>query len=703
MAIQSDDRPPRLTLAVDASWCTLDRPLQDPAKLDPALDWVIHLLESGELDQARWRTGVDFAAGAGLALPLLLELDWEGIAAEADFDAALAKLGLALPRAYRADKSLRHVTATLALAADDLQRVAGRAFGVRQRVADLLSLGPIVRLELPAAAQAFNADAQQAAGIDRVPRRAGDPYLDGSGVVVGIIDDGCAFAHRNFIRARQPGAPFSTRLLGLYDPSRTDTAGGWRRHPTLPGCELDQAALNAALAAARVGGDLLDEDAAYAAVAYPIPDLASHGTHVMDIAAGNGCALASEPGVAPAADLVFVQLPAGAIAHGGSALDKPIIEGLDYILDKAGNRPVVVNLSYGGYHGPHDGSSTVEAAIDARLGQAPNRAVVVAAGNGFQADCHAQGTLVAASAPTTTRRWILKPGDPTPNDVQVWYERGAKLAVTIVAPDGSEAGPVHLGMRRRKILYDGVVIGSVSNRRTRAGSALNRIVVVLNQTAALSGPNSSSPAPSGTWALRLELVAGTRSTFDAWIDRDSSGRPGGARRQQSHFHPDDATARGTLGSYATGRLALAVGAYNTATQEVCRYSACGPTRDDRVKPDVLAPAEEDAAGRGILSASSRAASPARMNGTSAAAPLVAGIVALLLQRAAAAGKALTAAEIGDLVRNGAAAASPGLPLLVPNRYVAVDARRKDKQGDPAIWPNLVGAGRAHLRETIDQV
>lgn len=703
MTIRSDDRTPRLTLAADASWCTLARPLKDPAKLDPALDWVVHLLESGEFDQVRWRTGVDFSAGGVQALPLLLELDWEGIAAETDLLGAWAKLGLAIPRAYLADSALRHVTATLAIAADDRPRTTGEGFDVRQRLADLINGGPIVRLELPAAAQAFNTEAQQASGIDAAQRRRGSTQLDGSGVVIGIIDDGCAFAHRNFIQPRQPGAPFSTRLLGLYDPSRTDPAGGWQRHPSLPGRELGRATLDAALAAARIGDDVLDEEAAYAAVAYPIPDLASHGTHVMDIAAGNGGALASETGIAPAADLVFVQLPTAAIAHGGHALDKPILEGLDYILGKAGSRPVVINLSYGGYHGPHDGSSTVEAGIDARLALAPNRAVVVAAGNGFEADCHAQGTLVAATMPTTTKRWILKPEDPTPNDLQIWYDQGTKLAVTVVAPDGSEAGPVHLGMQRRDIRYDGVVVGSISNRRTRAGSAMNRIVVALNQTAVLHGAHPSAPAPSGTWGLRLELVVGARSRFDAWIERDTAGRPGGARRQQSHFHQDDAAACGTLGSYATGRLALAVGAYNVATQEVCRYSACGPTRDDRVKPDVLAPAEEDAAGGGILSASSRTAQPTRMNGTSAAAPQVTGIVALLLQHASAAGRSLTAAEIGDLVRNGASAAKGSLPLLAPNRHVAVDTHRKDKQGDATIWPNLVGAGRAHLRETIDQV
>ena len=103
------------------------------------------------------------------------------------------------------------------------------------------------------------------------------------------------------------------------------------------------------------------------------------------------------------------------------------------------------------------------------------------------------------------------------------------------------------------------------------------------------------------------------------------------------------TLQDSSGSAVAGSVA-----YNSATQEVCRYSACGPTRPTgghghRQKPEVCAPAEEDAAGRGILSASSRRAQPTRMNGTSASAPQVAGLVALMFQyRRYKSGAALTA-------------------------------------------------------------
>src|SRR5262249_8773298 len=150
-------------------------------------------------------------------------------------------------------------------------------------------------------------------------------------------------------------------------------------------------------------------------------------------------------------------------------------------------------------------------------------------------------------------------------------------------------------------------------------------------------------------------------------------RPSGARRRQSRFVTADADPKFSLGSLATGQHTIAVGGYNTATHEVCRYTACGPTRPNgahghRQKPEVCAPAENDAGGRGVLSASSRKSRATRMNGTSAAAPHVAGLVALILQyRASQSGGPLTADQIRTKLK-GAASKAP----LRPNRHNAVD-------------------------------
>lgn len=172
----------------------------------------------------------------------------------------------------------------------------------------------------------------------------------------------------------------------------------------------------------------------------------------------------------------------------------------------------------------------------------------------------------------------------------------------------------------------------------------------------LSAPQasqSSAPAPAGIWKIFLENRGVEPVKFHAWIERDASGGRANTKRQQSHFVSGTADPRYTLGGLATGRLTIAVGAYNSATTEICSYSAGGPTRDGRLeKPEVCAPAEELPNGRGILSSSSGGAIPTSMGGTSAAAPFATGLVALLFQRASKLKRSqLTVNEVREAIMN----------------------------------------------------
>jgi subtilisin family serine protease len=690
MAIEAGESSDRIALEPDESWADTDL-----ARLDPGLYWVVSLIEAGEWEQCFWRAGMQPDVESIQNLPLLLELKW------ADFPAERArewiqKLRLEVPDAYLSGKRPTHITARIPWQPGDQHALEGTSSPLRQQIADILKEPRVVRLELPAASQALNEDALGDIGLGPGSREHKGEFLDGRGVVIGIIDDGCALAHPKFLNLAS-GGKLESRVLSLWDQSGAgNPAAGWTKPNGYDGLEITNSALDIVIGKHTHDG-VVDEDKVYGDLRYIPADLATHGTHVMDIAAGNEQSLMGTEGVAPRAHIIFVQLPAAAIASGGGALGMSIVDGVNYIFAKAGSKPTVINISYGGYFGPHDGTSFVEEAIDAALAQS-NRAVVVSAGNGYEADCHAHADL-ARKHDRRCLRWIVKPEDPTPNDLEVWYNRDATLALFLTAPDGTALGPVALGARPHKIKIGSKVIGSITHKRTTTGSQPNLIRIYLNQTTAKATSAGSNPAPSGTWQVELENVGNVAATLDAWIERDTSGRPGGARRQQSHFHPDDADARGTLASYATGNLAVSVGAYNTATDEVCRYSACGPTRDGRNKPDVLAPAEEEAAGRGILSASSRSAQPTRMNGTSAAAPQVTGLIALLFQYATAIGKTLSATEVLDLVRTGAHNAAP-YSLLRPNLHVDVDVHRKDKQGDKGVWPELIGEGKISWPETI---
>ena len=77
-----------------------------------------------------------------------------------------------------------------------------------------------------------------------------------------------------------------------------------------------------------------------------------HGTHVMDIAAGNGRA-GGPAGVAPEADLVFVHLAdsgTGGLANLGDSVR--LLEAVDFVRRTAAERPWVVNVSVGRHGRP---------------------------------------------------------------------------------------------------------------------------------------------------------------------------------------------------------------------------------------------------------------------------------------------------------------------------------------------------------------
>jgi len=724
-----------LVLVEDTEWDDVG------GSFDPSLRLAVALIENQDRLQLLERTGIDTAIELDESAPREKQQQYLSLHIElsekltADIKHYLEAQGLLVPSAYfdeaETNGDLRSVTARISLGKEI---ASGSAKSIRDKLDKLgknsdrpglikrMSLGTMIQ---PSFWGASFGDIDMPA-----QRQVNGITVDGSGIVVGIIDDACAFAHPDFLK---PGTNQS-RVVYLWDqtPGAETRGGNWiQPHHFKYGAELSNnpadpiQALDAAIAGHLLPNGAVDEDAVYESISYDammstLPSsrvthvlgaLASHGTHVMGIAAGNGQSAMGFEGIAPKADIIFVQLPPADITVGMSALTPRIQDAVLYIFRRAHKlgKQAVVNISYGGYAGPHDGTAPIEIAMDKCLAK-PGRAVVVSAGNGFEANCHAHFE-VNAGARSQPQHWILQAFDPTLNFMQIWYPGNATLDLWITTPSGLKLGPVSLGDHKNLILPSangpGLVAGWVDHQiDTQNGDKHIDITLrptyddpLFPPTALPSSGGSVAPAPSGVWIIELQNTGNHKANVHAWIERDDAGRPSGARRQQSRFDTEDADPKFTIGGLATGHHTIAVGAYNTATHELCRYSACGPTRPTdnqgpRQKPELCAPAEDDAAGRGILSASSRKSRATRMNGTSASAPFVTGLIALLMQyRASTGGGPLTAAQIRTKLKQGATQAT-----LRPNRHNAADDTQIIKQ--KTVFNDVIGNGKIDVGNTL---
>lgn len=538
-------------------------------------------------------------------------------------------------------------------------------------------LGPEPESPGPGSAPDSPAVRQRPAPLQADRRRPAGLAPTGAGVVVGAVDWGMDVAHPDF-RA----ADGSTRLLALWD--QRDGSDDQPPDPYGYGVVHTRERIDQALRGSRP----------YAELGYH-PAIAdrgngAHGTHVLDIAAGNGRA-GGPCGLAPEADLVFVHM-ADRNTGGEATLGDSVrlLEAVDFIARVAGTRPWVLNLSVGRCGGQHDGTTLVELALDELLAAAPGRCVVQSTGNYYRARTHASGTLRPGERRVLT--FDVAPKDLTSNELEIWYPGDDELAVR-VDPPGARGPVVPLG-DQADLVVAGRPAGRVYHRAQDPNNGDNHVDAFLLPHA-------------GRWRVTLEARRIHSGQFHAWLERDDMCPP-----CQARFVTADSAC--TTGTIANGHLPLVVGAYDAHSPDgpAAVFSSAGPTRDGRGKPDLAAPGVRVLAARSARAgARDGTGELVRKSGTSMATPHVTGAVALCLQ----ADPGLTVREIRALVldttrpaRHDAAHRFGRGYLDVPRLVAAARARRpapdtkdSDMDAEFATMPLALAPARAY-RELLYQ-
>jgi subtilisin family serine protease len=502
----------------------------------------------------------------------------------------------------------------------------------------------------------------------------------GAGVVIGIVDSGLEAAHPDL---RDPAD--HTRIAWFLDFSRFPAG----IHPEL----------EAEYGCAEMGCAIYESDDIDLALGNSVPldelrDPLGHGTLVASLAAGNGRSAPTPRylGVAPEATLIGVRITR---ESGGAVYDADVLLGVRFVFERARElgMPAVVNLSLGSDFGAHDGGSLLEQGLASFIGpEQPGRAVVVAAGNsgvlyretgsgypeplGVHTEVHVpRQTSVRVpilSAPTgkaITRAsvyvWI---GSRSGDELAVGFERDGTDFVPLVSPGHAQA------------LTDGELTVTVLNRVAEYAQ------MPLGQQGAVVVMDGNWRSGS-VFAVRLE----GHGTASLWVQSEGELAPGSGT--MGALFPR-ASVQGTINVPATHPSLIAVGATVNRTSwrdragqgvtldhygsldarlldSVAYFSAAGPNATGALKPDLVAPgafvvgamaASADPAnngGQGIFAQTTGCPTStaclviddqhAVLVGTSAAAPLVSGSIALLLAQDAS----LTQERVRTLLQAGA--------------------------------------------------
>ncbi len=313
----------------------------------------------------------------------------------------------------------------------------------------------------------------------------------------------------------------------------------------------------------------------------------AHGTNCLGIAAGDG-SQSGEKGITPDANIILVVRKTGT-----GATSANIIDAFNYIQKKAKllGMPVSISYSIGGHSGAHDGTRDQELAIDSLSGNGVLFAT--AAGNDRTTGVY---TSAFVSQSSTTDLIFTATNTSGFFIGNAWISGSDSVGISLITPSGATLSTIPTDSTTPVLTV------------TQGQFQLSNEYYLPNGDWNIQWGIKPTAGNTGTWRLRLHggNIVST-GKVDAW--RTSSGTNG--VWQTPLFEKSIVTP-------STADSALSVAAFQISDGAIAPISSIGKTRDERNKPELAAPTNVTT-------------TAGALGGTSASAPHVAGVGALLLQ------------------------------------------------------------------------
>ena len=470
--------------------------------------------------------------------------------------------------------------------------------------------------------------------------------MTGKGVAIALIDTGIDWRHRDFIK---PDG--STRILALYDLEDQSWRTSHGKVGSKPPLSDEQGPMGTVYTSEQINLALRGK------AKIGSRDKIGHGTAVAGVACGNGLAANSKSdlyrGVAPDASLIVIRAGDEAMTE----LWAPFAQWARG-LAISHHMPLVVNISAGTQYTAHDGKLAEESELDELIRtNSKGFAVVVAAGNEAEDQIVATGRFsprIAGQVAFEGRQIEVtsRPTEPDCVPPLVCYfnhqdDWGLMLTANHAPYSDDSANEVTIEITKS----GGKPMVAYTSKAEIDPRLKQRIArsIVLTQTD--SGDDSLTlPLPAGTYTLTTfgsgSKVPEGRFMFSLPMGECSFFSMGAS----SHYtisSPGNASGVLTVGSYnSRNSLVSKAGSYrlNTELGTISDYSSRGFRRDGLIKPDLVGPGslqisslaegsdfQKDAkeAGGFEIAPSGR---HTIWQGTSAAAPYVSGVIALMLQK-----------------------------------------------------------------------